>query len=168
MSGRRIQHSCLRTRGFRDLRVAQFIGHNRVPAQVPGATQKEQGQARSPFAGCPTGHGHDSQKRSRVESRSGSAWRSRVFSGRQLGGDDLDVLPFEILSVDAADELSCRPNFGILIYPAYLVDRKKRDKLFPEIKITKETPPCFFAHTGDDGVPAEGSVLMYLELEKLG
>jgi acetyl esterase/lipase len=70
--------------------------------------------------------------------------------------------------VDGTDELSCRPNFGILIYPAYLVDRKKRDKLFPEIKITKETPPCFFAHTGDDGVPAEGSVLMYLELEKAG
>ena len=70
--------------------------------------------------------------------------------------------------VDVADELSCRPSFGILIYPAYLVDRKKRDKLFPEIKITKETPPCFFAHTGDDAVPAEGSVLMYLELEKAG
>ena len=70
--------------------------------------------------------------------------------------------------VDGADELSCRPDFGILIYPAYLVDRKKRDKLFPEIRISKETPPCFFAHTGDDGVPAEGSVLMYLELEKLG
>ena len=70
--------------------------------------------------------------------------------------------------VDSADELSCRPSFGILIYPAYLVDRKKRDKLFREIKINKETPPCFFAHTGDDKVPAEGSVLMYLELEKAG
>lgn len=70
--------------------------------------------------------------------------------------------------VDSADELSCRPSFGILIYPAYLVDRKKRDKLFPEIKINKETPPCFFAHTGDDHVPAEGSVHMYLELEKAG
>lgn len=70
--------------------------------------------------------------------------------------------------VDDADEWSCRPDFGILIYPAYLVDRKKRDKLFPEIKISKDTPPCFFAHTGDDGVPAEGSVLMYLELERAG
>ena len=70
--------------------------------------------------------------------------------------------------VDGADELSCRPNFGILVYPAYLVDRKKRDKLFPEIRINKETPPCFFAHTGDDHVPAQGSVLMYLELEKAG
>ena len=70
--------------------------------------------------------------------------------------------------VDEADQASCRPDFGILIYPAYLVDRKKRDKLLPEIKVSKDTPPCFFAHTGDDGVPAEGSVLMYLELEKLG
>ncbi len=71
-------------------------------------------------------------------------------------------------TVDSADEFSCRPDFGILIYPAYLVDRVKRNALFPEIKINKDTPPCFFAHTGDDHVPAEGSVLAYLELEKSG
>ena len=70
--------------------------------------------------------------------------------------------------IDAADKLSCRPDFGILIYPAYLVDRKKRDTLSPEIQITSETPPCFFVHTGDDHVPAEGSVLAYLALEKAG
>ena len=70
--------------------------------------------------------------------------------------------------IDQADEFSCRPDFGILIYPAYLVDRVNRNSLFPEIRITKRTPPCFFAHTGDDPVPAEGSVLAYLELEKLG
>lgn len=70
--------------------------------------------------------------------------------------------------VDSADQLSCRPDFGILIYPAYLVDRKKRDALLPEISITKNTPPCFFAHTGDDNVPGEGSVLAYLALEKAG
>jgi acetyl esterase/lipase len=70
--------------------------------------------------------------------------------------------------VDSADEFSCRPDFGILIYPAYLVDRKKRDELFTEIKITEECPPCFFVHTGDDHVPGEGSVLAYLALEKAG
>ncbi|HAW98824.1 MAG TPA: xylanase [Opitutae bacterium] len=70
--------------------------------------------------------------------------------------------------VDAADGFSCRPDFGILIYPAYLVDRAKRNSLFPEIKVSKDTPPCFFAHTGDDHVPAEGSALMYLALEKAG
>jgi acetyl esterase/lipase len=70
--------------------------------------------------------------------------------------------------VDLADDFSCRPDFGMLIYPAYLVDRKKRDELFPAISITKESPPCFFVHTGDDQVPAEGSVLAYLALEKAG
>jgi acetyl esterase/lipase len=61
-----------------------------------------------------------------------------------------------------------KPDFGILIYPAYLVDRKKRSELLPEIHITSRTPPCFFAHTGDDHVPGEGSVLAYLALEKAG
>ena len=70
--------------------------------------------------------------------------------------------------VDDADDLSCRPDFGILIYPAYLVDRVHRAQLFREVKIANDTPPCFFAHTGDDHVPAEGSILAYLELEKAG
>ena len=70
--------------------------------------------------------------------------------------------------VDSMDRVSCRPDFGILIYPAYLVDRKDRSRLLPEIQINSETSPCFFAHTGDDQVPAEGSVLAYLALEKAG
>ena len=70
--------------------------------------------------------------------------------------------------MDEADKLSCRPDFGVLIYPAYLVDRSKRDQLFPEVVVSAETPPCCFVHTGDDNVPAEGSVLMYLALERAG
>ncbi len=70
--------------------------------------------------------------------------------------------------LDKSDEFSCRPDFAVLIYPAYLVDRKKRNQLFPEIKVTPDCPPCFFAHTGDDHVPAEGSALLYLALEKAG
>jgi len=70
--------------------------------------------------------------------------------------------------VDSSDDFSCRPDFAILIYPAYLVDRKERNSLFPEIKVTADSPPCFFAHTGDDHVPAEGSILLYLALKKAG
>jgi acetyl esterase/lipase len=70
--------------------------------------------------------------------------------------------------IDNSDELSCRPDFSILIYPAYLVDRKGRSQLFPEIQVSPECPPCFFAHTGDDHVPAEGSALLYLALKKAG
>jgi len=70
--------------------------------------------------------------------------------------------------LDQSDEVSCRPDFSILIYPAYLVDRKNRNELFPEVKVSADCPPCFFAHTGDDNVPAEGSALLYLALEKAG
>ncbi|MBT7406885.1 MAG: alpha/beta hydrolase, partial [Opitutae bacterium] len=70
--------------------------------------------------------------------------------------------------IDSADKLSCRPDFSLLIYPAYLVDRKERKQLFPAIQVSPECPPCFFAHTGDDHVPAEGSALLYLALERAG
>lgn len=70
--------------------------------------------------------------------------------------------------VDPADNLSCRPDFAMLIYPAYLLDQKNTEKLVPHIQITKDCPPFFFAHTGDDHILAEGSIQIFLELEKLG
>jgi len=70
--------------------------------------------------------------------------------------------------VDPADNLSCRPDFAMPIYPAYLLDEKNSEKLFPHIQITKDCPPFFFAHTGDDHILAEGSIQIFLELEKLG
>jgi acetyl esterase/lipase len=69
---------------------------------------------------------------------------------------------------DAADDLSCRPDFAMPIYPAYLLDEKNTEKLAPHIQITKDCPPFFFAHTGDDHILAEGSIHIFLELEKLG
>lgn len=70
--------------------------------------------------------------------------------------------------VDAADDLSCRPDFAMPIYPAYLLDEKNKEKLAPHIQITKDCPSFFFAHTGDDHILAEGSIQIFLELEKLG
>jgi acetyl esterase/lipase len=67
--------------------------------------------------------------------------------------------------IDDLDKVSCRPDFTVLIYPAYLTNKTK-DALLPEIRVTKETPPTFFAHAWNDGVPAEGSILMYLALKK--
>jgi acetyl esterase/lipase len=68
---------------------------------------------------------------------------------------------------DDADKLSCRPDFAVLIYPAYLL-KKDSNELAPDIRVTKETPPIFFAHAGDDGVRAENSVEMFLALRKAG
>ncbi len=66
---------------------------------------------------------------------------------------------------DEIDKLSCRPDFAVLIYPAYLVEQ---DKLQAEVPVTAETPPTFFAHAGDDGIGPENSIGMYLALKKAG
>jgi acetyl esterase/lipase len=69
--------------------------------------------------------------------------------------------------LDTIDEVSCRPDFAVLIYPGGVVPQKQ-DELAPEIRVTKETPPTFFVHAGDDKVRAENSVLMFLALRKVG
>lgn len=52
-------------------------------------------------------------------------------------------------TTDKLDNLSARPDFSILIYPAYL-DRGKNRMLTPELKITAATPPMFLFVAGDD------------------
>ena len=52
-------------------------------------------------------------------------------------------------AIDKADELSAKPAFGMLIYPAYL-DNGPDKSLTPELKITSDTPPMFIFQTADD------------------
>jgi acetyl esterase/lipase len=66
--------------------------------------------------------------------------------------------------VDAADDVSCRPDFAVLIYPAYLVD--KENKLPPELPVSKDTPPTFIAMTEDDGVRVECGLFYYLAMKE--
>ena len=68
-------------------------------------------------------------------------------------------------AVDAVDATSCKPDFGILIYPAYLVDKDKTS-LLPELQPTKETPPIFMVHAWDDGVTPLSSILLAAELKR--
>lgn len=51
--------------------------------------------------------------------------------------------------VDAADEKSARPDFAMLIYPAYL-DEGINHTLTPELSISSKTPPIFLFATADD------------------
>src|SRR5262245_31244110 len=64
-------------------------------------------------------------------------------------------------AIDKVDEVSSRPDFALLIYPAYLTD-KKEEKLADDVRVTKEAPPMFLAHAGNDGVTAASSALLYL------
>jgi acetyl esterase/lipase len=54
-----------------------------------------------------------------------------------------------------------------MIYPGGVVKRGS-DQLSPEIKVTSQTPPSFFAHAGNDNVTPENSVSMYLALKRAG
>jgi acetyl esterase/lipase len=67
-------------------------------------------------------------------------------------------------SVDQADQVSCRPDFTILIYPAYLV-RQTGPELAPELNVTSNTPPAFLVQTEDDGVHVENCLYYYLALK---
>jgi acetyl esterase/lipase len=66
--------------------------------------------------------------------------------------------------VDDADDVSCRPDFAVLVYPAYLVGRKEGTTLAPEVAVSSNTPPTFLVQTEDDGVRVECSLFYYLAL----
>jgi acetyl esterase/lipase len=68
--------------------------------------------------------------------------------------------------MDEADVASCRPDFTILIYPAYLTLKDEGDKIAPELKITAETPPTFIAMAEDDPVRVENAFFYGLALKK--
>ncbi|HEX3656264.1 MAG TPA: alpha/beta hydrolase [Pirellulales bacterium] len=67
---------------------------------------------------------------------------------------------------DDADRTSCRPDFTLLLYPAYLVLPKQLDKLAPELKVTGNTPTTFMAMTEDDGIHVECCLAYYLALKQ--
>jgi acetyl esterase/lipase len=74
--------------------------------------------------------------------------------------------------IDAADAISCRPDFAVLCYPGYLKGDGK-DEIRPGLLIPAGTPPIFLAHASDDGPhhggsDAENSVVMYLALKRAG
>jgi acetyl esterase/lipase len=68
--------------------------------------------------------------------------------------------------IDAIDDVSCRPDFGIPCYSGYLKARD-RDELWDGLHIPADTPPIFLAHASDDSEtdPAQ-SVIMYLALHR--
>lgn len=69
-------------------------------------------------------------------------------------------------SVDDADKEGCRPDFAILIYPAYLAPKEDTTKNSPELKVTHDTPTTFIAMTEDDPVGVEGAFTYMLALKK--
>ena len=66
---------------------------------------------------------------------------------------------------DATDEMSCKPDFGVLVYSAYLVD--KDGNMRDENKPKNGLPPLFFAHAANDRVTPESSLRLCQECVRL-
>src|SRR2546423_3423718 len=72
-------------------------------------------------------------------------------------------------TVDAADTVSCRPDFAIALYPGHLAVRERNFVLNPDIQVTHRTSPTFLVHAEDDPVdPVENSLVYYAALRKAG
>ncbi len=86
---------------------------------------------------------------------------------------------------DSTDQVSCRPDFMILIYPVITLsdlythagsklnllgknpDQALVESFSNEMQVTPETPPTFLVHANDDKtVPPENSVNFYMALRK--
>jgi acetyl esterase/lipase len=71
--------------------------------------------------------------------------------------------------VDAADTVSCRPDFAIALYPGHLAVRERAFALNPDIRVTSRTPPTFLLQAEDDPVdPVENSLVYHAALRKAG
>ncbi len=58
-------------------------------------------------------------------------------------------------AIDAIDEKSCRPDFAVLVYPAYLDN--KQGQTAPELNLTATIPPTLIVHNEDDKTHVVGS-----------
>ena len=69
--------------------------------------------------------------------------------------------------VDAADELSSRPDFAILVYPGHLWTPGTEATLRSDILVPSDAPPTFLLQAEDDPVdPVKHSLTYYFALQK--
>jgi acetyl esterase/lipase len=68
-------------------------------------------------------------------------------------------------TVDAADQLSCRPDFAALIYPGYLANAAQNMAPNADINPTAQTPPTFIVQAENDPVHVENATVYFLQLK---
>lgn len=75
------------------------------------------------------------------------------------GYEELSYTP-----IDKLDETSFRPDFCMIIYPAYLDD--ENFSVVPELEVTKDTCPTFIVQTQDDHKLLNSSLFYYYALKE--
>lgn len=68
--------------------------------------------------------------------------------------------------VDACDKVSCRPDFCLLVYPAYL--NGENFQVAPELKVTSSLPPTMLIQSEDDRAYVNSSIFYYFALKQAG
>ncbi|HUX45074.1 MAG TPA: alpha/beta hydrolase [Terracidiphilus sp.] len=72
-------------------------------------------------------------------------------------------------AVDAADTVSCRPDFAVALYPGHLDLGGAKLALNPYVPVTKETPPTFLLQAENDHVDnVDDSLSYYIALKDAG
>ena len=64
--------------------------------------------------------------------------------------------------------MSCRPDFAVVVYPAYLEGTERGMGSNPNIPVTKETPPTFLVQAEDDRAHVDSSIDYFLALKRAG
>ncbi len=85
-----------------------------------------------------------------------SAMASTTFGARAYEGED------------EADAKSCRPDFTVLVYPAYLTEKGKASVPKLLANVDKDTPPAFLVHAQNDRIIADNSLFYFRALKQAG
>jgi len=64
-------------------------------------------------------------------------------------------------SVDDKDQVACKPDFAVLVYPAYLIGKEAEE----ELPVDAQTPPMFLTMAADDPVDADNVLKFSLTLK---
>jgi acetyl esterase/lipase len=67
--------------------------------------------------------------------------------------------------IDAADKLSCRPDFAVIVYSGYLAIAEENFAPNSAIHVTENTPPSFIVQAEDDPVHVENATVYFLALK---
>jgi acetyl esterase/lipase len=65
--------------------------------------------------------------------------------------------------IDDVDQQSCRPDFAVLVYPAFL---NKDDKVAPDLNLKSKVPPTLIVHSDDDKTHVVGSRIYHAALDE--
>jgi acetyl esterase/lipase len=92
--------------------------------------------------------------------------------GFSAGGETAGLTSYlaerQYAPVDEIDQLSFRPDFTMLIYPAYFEKPGEPAKMREDVTITKNAPPTFLVHAWDDPVTVFSSLHIASALRTAG